>query len=97
MSSDLISRKALLEELKDFKMLITGSANAMALTVMDETKKSIMRIIDEAPTAYDVDRVIKQLKKAGSRISFYGTDNFTDERISLNEAIEIVRKGGIEK
>lgn len=96
MSSDLISRKALLEELKDFKN-VDCFANAMALTVMDETKKSIMRIIDEAPTAYDVDRGIEQLKKARSRISFYGTDNFTDERISLNEAIEIVRKGGIEK
>ena len=42
MRDDLISRSALLEELKDFRMTITGSANAMALVVMDETKKSIM-------------------------------------------------------
>lgn len=32
-------KKALLEELKEFKMSITGSKNAMALMVMDETKK----------------------------------------------------------
>lgn len=53
MSDDLISRRELLEGLKDFRMLITGSANAMALTVMDETKKSIMRIIEEQPTIYE--------------------------------------------
>ena len=57
MSDDLISKNTLLEKLKDFRMTITGSANAMALTVMDETKKSIMRIIEEQPIAYDVDEV----------------------------------------
>ena len=51
MSDDLINKNTLLEKLKDFRMTITGSANAMALTVMDETKKSIMRIIEEQPIA----------------------------------------------
>lgn len=47
---DLISRKALLEEIKDFRMTITGFKNEMATTIMDEMKKSIMQIIEEQPT-----------------------------------------------
>ena len=63
MSNDLISRSALLEEINNFSMRITGSANAMAITIMEETKKSIAKMIDEQPTAYDVDKVVEQLKK----------------------------------
>ena len=44
-------------------MRITGSANAMAITIMEETKKSIAKMIDEQPTAYDVDKVVEQLEK----------------------------------
>lgn len=61
MSNDLISRSALLEELKDFRMTITGSANAAALMVMDETRKSIMRMVEEQPTAYNTEKVIEQI------------------------------------
>ena len=43
MKDDLISRRVLLEELKEFTMSITGSAKAMVLMVTDETKRSIMR------------------------------------------------------
>lgn len=66
----------------------------------DEAIEAVIEMIGEVqkePTAYDVEKVIEQLQNAGSRMSFYGTDNFTDKRISLEEAIEIVRKGGIEK
>lgn len=63
MNDDLISRKALLEELKEFKMSITGSENAMALMVIDETKKSIMRIIDMQPTALDMADIMAQLER----------------------------------
>lgn len=61
MINDLISRSALLEELKDFRMTITGSANAAALMVMDETRKSIMRMVEEQPTAYNTEKVIEQI------------------------------------
>lgn len=68
MNDDLISRKALLEELKEFKMSITGSANAMALTMMDETKKSIMRIVDEQPTVYDKEKIVNRLEEIHENI-----------------------------
>lgn len=59
----LIDADKLLEELNSFSMRITGSANAMALAVMYETKKSIAKMVDEQPTAYDVDKVVEQLEK----------------------------------
>lgn len=59
MSNDLISRSALLEEINNFSMRITGSANAMALVIMDETKKSIMRMVEEQPAFYDIDKNVE--------------------------------------
>lgn len=59
MSNDLISRSALLEEINNFSMRITGSANAMALVIMDETKKSIMRMVEEQPSVYDIDKNVE--------------------------------------
>ena len=40
-------------------MRITGSANAMALVIMDETKKSIMRMVEEQPSVYDIDKNVE--------------------------------------
>lgn len=61
--SDLISRSTLLEELNSFSMRITGSADAMALVVINETRKSIMRMVEEQPTAFDLEGVIEELEK----------------------------------
>lgn len=87
MSSDLISRQALIRSI--VKEYDTQFGRYSLMEMIDNVQKEL--------TAYDVDKVIEQLRNAGSRISFYGTDNFEDKRISLDEAIEIVRKGGIEK
>ena len=59
----LIDADLLLEELNSFSMKITGSANAMALMVMGETKKSIAKMVDNQPTAYDVDEKVKQMEE----------------------------------
>lgn len=93
MNDDLISRKALLKELKEFTMSITGSANAMALMVMDETKRSIMRIIDAQPTVYDKEKVVEQLEELHESIS--SDDWYTAEKVY--EAIEIVKGNGEKK
>ena len=47
-------------------------------------------LIDEQPTAYDIDEVVKQLKEN----YLYSIGNL--KMISLDEAIEIVKKGGAE-
>lgn len=74
---DLISREALLEELDSFSLKIGGSANAMALVVMDETKKSIAKMIENQPTAFDLESVIQQIE--------------TEEKRQLIELEEILR------
>lgn len=56
----------------------------------------ISLLIDEQPTAYDIDRVIEQLEK----VSFVDVDEeYADDgqrMLFLHDAIEIVKKRGIE-
>lgn len=90
MSNNLISRSVLLEEINNFSMRIPGSVNAMAITIMEETKKSIAKMIDEQPTAYDVNKVVEKLEE-----HFNATDDST-ARLAYHHAIEIVKSSGIE-
>ena len=56
----------------------------------------ISLLIDEQPTAYDIDRVIEQLEK----VSFIDIDeeyaHDGQRMLFLHDAIEIAKKGGIE-
>ena len=49
--NDLISRKILKEEVESLRMVITGMRNGKTMTdkVLEEYKKSILKIIDEQP------------------------------------------------
>ena len=57
---------------------------------------SIVQDLDKQPTAYNIDRVIEQLEK----VSFVDVDEeYADDgqrMLFLHDAIEIVKKGGIE-
>lgn len=61
--SDLISRKAVMEEIESLSVTITGlrSGKGALAEFMREYKKSVLRIIDEQPTAYNVDKVIHKV------------------------------------
>lgn len=87
MSNDLISRQKLVQTIaKEYDVQFGGY--------------SLMEMIDNVqkePTAYDVEKVIEQLQKAKTRMSCYRLNNVADDRISIEEAIEIVRKGGMEE
>lgn len=49
--------------------------------------------VDEIPTAYDLDNVIKKLRKLS--YERYGNDGMGGERVvNLDDVIEIVRGGG---
>ena len=80
----LIDADALLQELNSFSMQITGFANVMARAAMWETKKSIAKMIEEQPTAYDVDKVVERLmcESVNCHIMTY-------------RAVEIVKAGGV--
>ncbi len=99
MSYDLISRQALMEEINNFSMKITGLANTMAITIMEETKKSVAKMIDEQPVVYDVDKIIKHITETGRRYcnSVNCNKNCSDcEHGCLMRAIEkIVKSGGV--
>lgn len=91
MSNDLISRKALMEEIDSLYMNITGlrAGKGVLQKYMEEYKKSVLKCIEEAQTAYDVDAVCKELlsesicAKAGEEIF-----------VKLDRAMDIVRNGG---
>lgn len=56
---------------------------------------AIGAVIDEQPTAFDVDEVVKQLEMLiEDKCSESGDDWYTAQ--CLNEALEIVKGGGVE-
>lgn len=58
--------------------------------------KSILDFIDKQPTAYDVDKVVEQLK-TDSLVKLYGSGNSDNYLIPVKRAIEIVKAGGIDE
>lgn len=59
-NDELIDRKALQEEIESLTMTITGMRNGKTMTiqVLEDYKKSILRIIDEQPTVHANDNWI---------------------------------------
>jgi hypothetical protein len=56
---------------------------------------AIGAVIDEQPTAFDVDEVVQQLEMLiEDKVSESGDDWYTAQ--CLNEAVEIVKGGGVE-
>lgn len=55
--------------------------------------QEIIKEVDEQPTAYDVDKVVEQLKEAS--YERFGNDGMGEELVvNLDDAIEIIRDGG---
>ena len=82
--SDLISRSALIEEMKKAEI---EYENAM----MCPSWWSAFNIIREQPTAYSVDKVVEELELHSFEL---GTDTLPVHYVRLNDAIEIVKQGG---
>ncbi len=66
-----------------------------------DTREVAQKLIDEQPTAYDVDKVVEQLEKESQNIELiYPTDQGYDYEdaigIDINKAKQIVKSGGIE-
>lgn len=87
------------------KMILNISLNSEEIEekvkiAMDEyVQKAIYKNLDEeiatqTPTAYDVDKVVEQLK-TDSSVRLYGSGNSNNYLISLEKAIEIVKAGKI--
>lgn len=61
---------------------------------VDMRAKKTLSTIMEQPTAYDVDKVVEQLK-TDSSVRLYGSGNSNNYLIPLEKAIEIVKAGKI--
>ena len=96
MNDDLISRKALIEEIQSFRCDLIGlrSGKGMLALVADQYRKAILQIIEDQPTAFDKEKVIEQLD--GCRVyQFQGM--LPDGRVChFSDMIEIVERGGVE-
>lgn len=88
MSNDLISRKELLEELKE---ILNEPHNTMFLMGIGVA----ISIIEHRETAFDKEKVIEELT-AGKFITIGGNTVGESVNIRIDRAVEIVEKGGIE-
>lgn len=81
--SDLISRSALIENIKSRKYISTALYEIFAT------------IIDEQPIAYDKEAVVEKLERLPNREAdyYYASSN---DVIDREDAIEIVKEGGID-
>lgn len=90
MSNDLISRQAVIDILE--KEMFQAGKNLSKSYLLADVKEQVENLERD----YDVEKVIEQLQKAVTKVSFYSAGNGADDRISIDEVIEIVRKGGID-
>lgn len=90
MSNDLISRQAVIDILE--KEMFQAGKDLVKSYLLADVKEQVENLERD----YDVEKVIEQLQKAVTKVSFYSAGNVEDERISFDEVTEIVRKGGID-
>ena len=57
-----------------------------------ETIEMLMKALENSKTAYDVDKVVEELELHSFEL---GTDTLPVHYVRLNEAIEIVKQGGV--
>ena len=88
--SDLISRSELLEEIKSLSIVLNGTQ-----IFPDDAKDTVLRIINEQPTAYSVDKVVKELEEAKHEICL-SDDDLEYYQNGIDEAIEIVSQDCVE-
>ena len=90
--SDLISRSELLKRFlvnKDGHRIPERDCDNLEVTV---SIKDVKTIIKEQPTAYDIDKVVEELELHTLEL---GTDSLPVHYVRLNDAIEIVKQGGV--
>ena len=63
--------------------------------------ENIICVLENLPTAFDVDKVVEQLEKSHFHTDATFDDGYcnddSEEVVNLNEAIEIVRRCGIDE
>lgn len=86
--SDLISRSALIEKTNDY-ISHTDERNSEHYVC-----KRIKKIIEDAPTAYDLDKVVRELEEYIPQEIEMSHERYL-QYLALDKAIEIVKRGGV--
>ena len=90
----------MLEELESLRVALTGiSCRKEYQTTQKEIMNSVIRIIEEQPTAFDKEKVIEQIKvlSTGIILNTNICDDYAEGYVRAEkDIIEIVEKGGIE-
>ena len=95
----LIDADKLLETLQDLEPHCNNKKYENGMLIM--MRYYMPQIINDEPTAYDVDKVVEQLEENASRytkkyLTPYGNNGYKDiKAISVKKAIEIVKQGGV--
>ena len=94
MTDELISKKALLKEIDE----VIAQYNWKEYVILDILHCARDMVFDQ-PTAYDVEKVIKQLESEASHCASFFDGYYTDDYErgkfeAYNEAVEIVKRGG---
>lgn len=100
----LIDADALLQEIEGLSVHITGlrSGKGALSNFMNEYRKTVLRIIDEQPTAFDTEKVVEQLMIIHDEGYCPNEDSLEcvlDKTCSdcyREKIIDIVKKGGVE-
>ena len=93
--SDLISRNELINALKvhfDSCFREDGELLYSDHICTSDDVVDLINLVENQPTAYNVDKVIKELELHSFEL---GTDTLPVHYVRLNEAIEIVKQGGV--
>lgn len=64
-------------------------------TSISSDQKEFIDCVNKQPTAFDVNKVVKQLDKASDYYEFDEQGKESVQMINLTEAIEIVKGGGV--
>ena len=83
-----------MSRLIDADLLIELLASHDDITLDEFTEKALIQMINEQPTAYDIEKVVWELEC--EKTIWCGKKITTTDNIKIDDAIEIVKKGGVE-
>ena len=98
--SDLISRSEVNDVIDELEVYTCGRPNTMKVEVSVLQLQRFINKLKNIPTAYDVDKVVKELNKLDVKAikrykgGTFGDYEGTDYYIKKSEVIEIVKAGG---
>ena len=93
--NDLISKSALIDALKihfDSCFREDGELFYSDHICTSDDVVDLIKLVENQPTAYDIDKVVERLELHSFEL---GTDTLPAHYVRLNDAIEIVKQGGV--